>query len=544
LLAGCGGAATEDSSNASGAEPWFEAVLDCGIDILHTSGHQEVFYHPEIICGGCGLFDADGDGDLDAYVLQGGSLVDASDRPANRLYRNRGDGTFEDVTEGSGADDRGYGSGCTTGDYDNDGLVDLFVTNVDRNTLLHNLGDCRFEDVTVAAGVVYEGWSSSAAFVDYDRDGFLDLYVCNYTGWTKAREITCYNSMGAHDYCSPSNYQAPTTDSLYRNRGDGTFENVSVSAGITATFGTGLGVGCADFDDDGWTDIFVANDDMENFLWHNNGDGTFTNKAQMQGCARDRVGALKAGMGVVIEDADEDGDIDVLICNLFEEADSFFRNDGSFFTDRTIKVGLGRTSKAFTRFGMAMHDFDQDSLLDLFQANGRVNRLSTMHSDDPYAEPNLVYRGLEPGKFEETAPRGGTREKLIASSRAAAFGDVNGDGAVDVLIMNRDEKAHLLLNVVKDRGHWIMLRVLETSGRDAIGAILRVSLGERRLRRSVKSAYSIMAANDLRVHLGLGAATQVDEIEVQWVDGARERFGARAADTLHTLRRGEGTAVD
>jgi len=545
--AGCGGGddATSAPGDATEAGPaWFSVAEDCGIDFHHRSGHAEEYYHPEIINGGAGLFDADGDGDLDAYVLQGGSLVGDGEAPTNRLYRNAGDGTFEDVTEGSGAGDAGYGSGLTVGDFDNDGRPDLYITNVGRDVLLHNLGDCRFEEVTAAAGVEREAWTTSAAFFDYDGDGWLDLYVCNYTGWTAASEIHCFNALGARDYCSPTSYSRPTYDILYRNVGNGRFEDVSEAAGIKAVRGTGLGVGCADFDDDGLVDLFVANDAMPNFLWRNNGDGTFTDIALRMGCAVDRNGTLKAGMGVVVEDADEDGDIDIIVCNLFEESDTFFRNEGGYFTDRTNKVGLARTARRYTRFGMALMDFDHDGVLDLFQANGRVNMQARVWGDDPFAEPNLLYRGTGKGRYEEVKPRGGTDELLIASSRAAAFGDVNGDGAVDILIMNRDMPAHLLINEVGDRGNWILLRCLETSGRDALGAELLVTIGESTRRRTVRAAYSIMATNDPRVHLGLGKVTGVDEIEVRWADGVRETFGPRPAGAVHTLRRGEGEALD
>ncbi|MEW6073480.1 MAG: CRTAC1 family protein [Planctomycetota bacterium] len=541
LLAACG---REEARPAEGAPPggpaWFEVARGCGIDFVHRSGHRQEYYHPEIINGGCALLDADGDGDLDAYLVQGGSLAGEGNPPPNSLYRNRGDGTFEDVTAGSGAGDRGYGAGVATGDFDDDGRIDLFVTNVGRDVLLRNLGDCRFEDVTARAGLEADGWTTSSAFVDYDRDGDLDLYVCHYTGWTPALETPCFNSRAERDYCSPTSYDLPTTDHLYRNRGDGTFEDVSEGAGIGAERGTGLGVACADFDGDGGVDIFVANDAMPNFLWHNEGDGTFVNIALRAGCAVDRDGTLKAGMGVAVEDADEDGDPDILVCNLFEESDSFYRNEGGFFTDRTTNAGLARTARRFTRFGMAWHDFDHDGHFDLFQAGGRVNRVSTSYGDDPYAEPNLLYRGTGDGRFEEVLPRGGTAELLIASSRAAAFGDVNGDGAVDVLVLNRDHEAHLLLNRVGRRESALLLSVLERSGRDAIGAELRIRVGARTILRTVRTAYSIMAANDPRVHVGLGAARGVDEIEVRWADGESERFGPRAGGAVHVLRRGEG----
>jgi hypothetical protein len=283
---------------------------------------------PEIMCGGAALFDMDSDGDLDLYLIQAGYSLDqpASDMrsvPTNRLFRNRGDGHFEDVTDGSGADVRGYGMGVTSGDYDNDGDVDLYVTNLGRNILLQNDGSGRFNDVTGGAGVGDQNWGTSAAFVDVDHDGDLDLYVCNYLDWTPEREMWC-SMPGGQDYCSPKNYQAAMPDVLYRNNGDGTFTDVSKTAGMHTAFGNGLGVVCGDYDNDGRVDIFVANDGMPNQLWINRGDGTFQDMALERGCAVDMQGIRKAGMGVAAADFDDDADLDVLVCNMNAETDSLF----------------------------------------------------------------------------------------------------------------------------------------------------------------------------------------------------------------------------
>ena len=543
--AGCDGdrPPQRDVSITTSNPPWFaeEARLR-GLQFTHQSGHEQTYYIPESVVGGAALLDYDNDGDLDAYLVQSGSLtIPASKRPGNQLFRNRGDGTFENVTSGSGADDRGYGMGVTAGDYNNDGLADLYVTNVGPNVLLKNNGDGTFTDVSKSAGVDHAGWGASAAFFDPDADGDLDLFVTNYLNWAIETERQCTSRAGRPDYCGPNTYEAPAIDVLYRNNGDGTFADISRPAGLHRAFGNGLGVVTADFNDDGRIDVFVANDQMPNQLWINLGNGAFQDEAASRGCAVDDDGNPKAGMGVTAADIDNDGDRDLLVVNLVRESDSFFRNQGPYFVDDTIRIGLGVASRPFTRFGMGLHDFDHDGRLDLFEANGRVERGAVLHDDDPYAEPSLLFRGGEDGRFVEVLPRGGTVEPHIFTSRAAAFGDVNNDGALDILMVNRDAPATLLINVVPHRGHWIMCRVLDEHGRDALNATVTMTIGDARIARDVMAAYSYCAASDPRVHVGLGRHTVAADVQVRWIDGAIEAFGDLACDRLHVLRRGQST---
>jgi hypothetical protein len=428
--------------------------------------------------------------------------------------------------------------GVAAGDYDNDGDVDLYVTHLGPNLLLQNDGRGRFRDVTDRAGVGDRSWSTSAAFFDYDGDGDLDLYVANYIRWSESTELSCYSLSGAPDYCSPANYDAPAPDTLYRNDGVGTFTDVSNSAGLRAAFGTGLGVVSGDLDGNGRADLFVANDGMANQLWLNQGAGRFLDRALLLGCALDEDGKAKAGMGVDAVDIDFDDDLDLLVVNLDGESDSFYRNQGRYFTDDTAGVGLRAASRPFTRFGAALVDFDNDGWLDLYQANGRVGLQTVLHSEDPYAEPNLLFRGTPSGRFEVVEPRGGTEGLLVATSRAAAFGDIDNDGGVDVLVVNRDGPAHLLRNRVIGRGHWIGFRVVDEHGRDALGADVRLSVGGRRVRRTVRAAFSYLASNDPRVHVGLGRETRVTGVTVRWPDGKSEDFGDFEADRWLTLRRG------
>jgi hypothetical protein len=512
-----------------------------GITFTHRSGHDTRYLLPEIMGGGAALFDMDGDGDLDAYLVQSGSVTDpASKGDGNRLYRNNGNGIFEDVTAGSGTQAPGYGMGVAAGDYDNDGDVDLYVTNLGPNVLLRNDGGGRFLDVTARAGVAGDGWSTSAAFVDYDADGDLDLFVARYIDWSAGTEKQCFSLTGVPDYCSPRNYDAPTSSLLFRNNGNGTFTNASAGAGIQGAAGNGLGVVTADFDEDGRVDIFVANDGTPNHLWMNLGNGRFAERALVSGVALDQDGRAKAGMGVHTADVDADGDQELLVVNLDGESDSFYRNERQFFVDDTAAAGLRTISRSFTRFGMALLDLDNDGLLDLYEANGRVGMQSERFSDDPYAEPNLLMRGMPNGTFEAVQPPGGTARPLVATSRAAAFGDVDDDGGIDILVVNRDAEADLLRNVVARRGHWLTLRVVEEHGRDALGAELTLTAGSRKIRVDARAAYSYLASNDPRVHVGLGAATRVEQVLVRWPGGRKEVFGPFPVDRVITIHQGQG----
>ena len=523
---------------------WFRSEgPERGLRFAHVSGHVPGRYlFPEIHAGGAALFDADADGDLDVYLVQSGGLeVDPAARPGNRLFLNRGDGTFTDATADSGAQDRGYGMGVTAGDYDGDGLVDLYVTNVGPNVLLRNLGQGRFEDMTRTAGVAGDGWSSSAAFVDYDLDGDLDLFVVHYLNWTVAGEADCFDAAGRPDYCGPAKYDSPAADVLYRNDGEGRFTEVTVAAGLDLSSGTGLGVVSGDFDANGWPDLFVANDNMLDQLWLNQGDGTFRDDAVFWGSAADSSGKPKAGMGVSAADVDDDGDLDLVVCNLAGETDSLFLNQGSYFVDRTGASGLAAISRSLTRFGMGWQDFDNDGILDLFQANGAIARQGRIYRpDDPYAEPNLLIRGRSGLRYREVLPRGGTAELIIETSRGAAFGDVDGDGGVDVLVVNRDGSPDLLMNRAPGRGRWLMVSVGSEEGSPALGAMVVATVGGRRLRRAIAAAYSYQTASDPTAHFGLGAAERVEQLEVIWPDGTCEAFGAQPAGRVLRVRRGEG----
>ena len=537
MLCGC-----EESNQepAATAAPWFEErAATSGLNFEYRSGHDQRYLFPEIIGGGVALFDMDNDGDLDAYLVQGGSLTGNDPADSNRLFANQGKGTFLDVSEGNATADRGYGMGVATGDYDNDGDVDLYVTNLGPNVLLRNEGSGRFTEVSREAGVADDGWGTSATFLDYDADGYLDIFVTNYLHWKLELEQDCYNPSGLLDYCLPTNYNAPAMDRLFHNRGDGTFEDVSEAAGMSTAFGNGLGVVACDFDLDGDLDIFVANDTMMNQLWINNGAGSFVNEALLRGCALDENGLAKAGMGVAVADVDYDGDFDLLVVNMEGQTDSFFHNNRGVFSDRSGVVGLAGTSRRFTRFGIGWVDFDNDGHLDLYQANGRVVQSAQSTGEDRYAEPNLLLRGDSDGHFVEVEPRGGTRQPVIGTSRAVAFGDVNGDGSIDALVVNRDGPAHLLINVAPQRGNSALLTVFDSNGRYALGARTEIRVGDHLYHREVHSGAGYCSASDPRIHIGLGDSTEVDSVTIHWLDGTSEHYSDIDGNDI-TLKQGEG----
>jgi hypothetical protein len=540
LLVACGAGSDpghdQPTSRTGGA--WFanEAAVR-GLDFQHTTGHRTRYLFPEIVCGGGALFDMDEDGDLDAYLVQSDGATRArAERAPSRLYRNDGAARFADATAGSGTDLCGFGMGAATGDADGDGDLELYVTALDGNVLCRNEGGGRFQDVTASSGTAVDLWSSSAGFLDHDLDGDLDLFVVNYIHWSEAFERTCYAPPHGETYCGPKAYDRPAPDTLLRNDGNLVFTDVSRDAGLAGVLGNGLGIACLDSNLDGWSDVFVANDASPNHLFVNQQDGTFADRAPLSGCAVDQDGMVKAGMGIGVADVDEDGDEDLLVVNMQNEPDSFFQNERAYFVDRTAASGVKPVTRPMTRFGVGFHDFDHDSYLDLYVANGNILHSYKSFGPDPFAEPNMLFRGLGGARFEELEPCGGTIPTGAHASRGAAFGDVDGDGDVDVLVVNKDGPAYLLVNQAEKRGHWLGLRVMER-GRDAIGATVEVRAGARRWTRIVRSAYSYCAANDLRVHFGLGEARAADEVRVRWPGGTEESFGALAGDRYWTLER-------
>jgi hypothetical protein len=532
-----------------------EIAAEVGLNFRHFNGATGQRYMPEIMGAGVALFDYDNDGDLDVYLIQGSTLEENKKphlppgwKPGNRLFRNElsetGKLRFTDVTERAGVGLAGYGMGVAVGDYDNDGFQDLYVTNFGHNVLYHNNGDGTFTDVTAEAGVDDIRWSTSAAWLDYDRDGYLDLFVANYVDFTVKGNKRCYAPTGELDYCTPKIYRAMPSR-LFRNLGNGKFVDVTESAGIGASYGPALGVVCADFNGDGWTDIYVANDTAANRLWLNQGDGTFKEAALDAGAAYSADGLPKAGMGVTAEDVDNRGIEDILVTNLTGEGATFFRNDGkATFDDNTPQYGLARPTFGFTGFGTKWFDYDNDGWLDLFIANGAVTLRESLGAiPHPYHQRNQLFHNEGEGKgFRETTNIAGPIFDIPQVSRGAAFGDVDNDGAIDVVVTNNNGPVWLLHNQTGSRRHWLEVRLEGVkSNRFGIGARVAVLQdGQKPLWRWVHTDSSYLSANDVRVHFGLGERPEIQGVLVHWPNGSEEYWENIQPDTIIRLRQGSG----
>ncbi|MFQ5349012.1 MAG: CRTAC1 family protein [Thermoanaerobaculia bacterium] len=505
---------------------------------------------------GAGLLDYDRDGDLDVYLVQGARLGRQADPELrDRLFRNdsqsAADGSwrlrFVDVTERSGLVALAHGMGVAAGDYDNDGWPDLYVTNFGSNRLFRNRGDGTFEDVTAMAGVDDRRWSVSATFVDYDRDGWLDLFVGNYVDFTLANHKVCPSPTGVRDYCGPVAFE-PETDRLFHNEADGTFHDRSGQSGIGTARGANLGAIAADFDGDGWVDIYAANDQMPNQLWINRGDGTFNDEAPLAGCGVNRHGSAEASMGTTAEDYDNDGDIDLLLTHLTGETNTLYVNSGrGVFTDRTLGSGLGRPSLPHTGFGTAFLDYDNDGLLDLLAVNGAVKIVEVLlQAGDPfpYHQPNQLFRNLGGGRFEEVTDQAGDSLALSEVSRGAAFGDLDNDGDVDALISNENGPARLLINQLGHHSGWLGLRLETRHGaREAYGAGVTARLDDAVLHRRVRADGSYGSTSDPRVLIGLGDRRGPADVRVVWADRKVEVWADLPATRYTTLRQGRSRPI-
>jgi hypothetical protein len=565
VLASLGAFAARAAGRAAASvDPIFEDVApEAGIRFRHFNGMTGDFTIAEITGAGAGLVDIDNDGDLDAYLVQGALLGQdmskaifpwqGEDRPMGRLLRNDlavgADGSrrlhFTDVTRTSGIVADGYGMGVAAGDYDNDGWVDLYLTNLGSNRLYRNRGDGTFVDVTAEAGVDDPRWSTCATFFDYDRDGFLDLYVANYVDFESDPRRACYAGSSARDFCGPKAY-APVPDRLFHNRGDGTFEDVTAAAGISKAYGAGFGVVATDLDGDGWVDVYVGNDGDPNLLWINQHDGTFRNDALWAGAALDANGAAQASMGVDAGDFDGDGDDDLFMTHITRETNTLYVNDGKgLFEDETIVSGLGPVSRTKTGFGSAWFDYDNDGWLDLMVVNGAVLAIPELvRRGDAYplGLPNDLLHNTGRGTFEVADGRAGPSFALAEVSRGAAFGDVDDDGDTDVLVTNNNGPARLLLNRVGNLNPWLGLRLLpEGVNRDALGARVEVLRdGARPLWRRVHGDGSFCSSGDPRVLVGLGDRPAVTGVRVIWPSGLSERFPPPPVGRYTTLREGTG----
>ena len=551
-------------SARQGNPPFEDVAQSAGLSFFHSSGAAGEYLLPEITGSGGALFDYDNDGDLDVYLVQGTPATPAAGKalvpvppgwkPGNRLFRNNlartGKLSFTDVTDQAGVGFRGVGMGVAAGDYDNDGFVDLYVTNYGPNVLYHNNGNGTFTDVTSAAGVASSGWSTSAAFVDYDRDGRLDLAVVHYVEFDSR---SCYMPSGRREYCGPQSFGRTVTQ-LYHNLGNGRFEDVTASVGLNTKRGPGLGILTGDFGSDGWPSFMVANDGAANHLWlsqprtpgGNPADRVFREVGLMRGLAYASDGRARAGMGLAAGDLYGDGGESVVVTNLPNEGFTMFqRQPGGDFLDSTVQAGMLQPSLPHTGFGVGLLDIGNRGLLDLFSANGAVLTVPTASPDDPYPyhERNLLLRNLGKGKgFEDITAFSGPALAYSDVSRAAVFGDVNNDGSIDILVTNNNGPARLLLNTSPGRGHWISVRLEGArSNRSGYGSVVELIRKDGpTLRRWARSDGSYLAANDPRVHFGLGKTADVERIQVRWPSGVCESWSQPGSDRVVTLREGAG----
>ena len=545
---------------------FLDVTAKVGIDFVHTNGASGEKFAVETMCAGCGLFDYDGDGDLDVYLTNGAPLpgFQMAQTPVNRLYRNDGEAagwTFSDVTNSSGVGDPGYGMGCAVGDYDNDGNLDLYVTNFGANVLYRNNGDGTFANRTREAGVGNDRWSTSAAFFDADNNGNLDLYVVNYVDFRLEDNRLCNAPDGSKAYCHPDVYPG-VADVLYRNNGDGTFIDIAREAGVYQPEGKGLGVICTDYDRDGDLDIYVANDTMENYLYANSGEGTFEEVGLLSGTAFNEMGQSEASMGVDFADVDGDGFSDILIGHLDMETNTLYKNGGNgTFTDVTVTVGMGAPSLLRVTFGLVFLDADNDGDVDAFAANGHVqDNIELMSDVVTYKQLNQLFENVGGGRFEDASARFGPGLDILKASRGLAAGDFDNDGDVDLLVANIAERPELLRNNGGNRNNWLSVKLIGGarkvsnlnakreprnskrffSNRDGIGARVTVVSGDLRQVKELHSAYSYLSAGDFGIHFGLGNRSSVDLVEIQWPAGGVDRIEAVAVNQLLVVVEGKG----
>jgi len=511
--------------------PRFVDVSDsAGVLFKHDAGRTSQKYLIETMGAGVALLDYDGDGLLDIFFVNGAALADpmlADYQPEksapiywNRLYRNLGDWRFEDVTEAAGVAGQGYGMGAAVGDYDHDGDPDLYVTNFGRNTLWQNEGDGSFTDATRRAGVAAGGWSASAAFLDYDRDGLLDLFVARYLDWDFAKSIPCGNGLPERrSYCHPRRFE-PVEHRLYRNNDDGKFEDVSSDAGISAHAGKGLGVALGDYDADGWVDIFVANDSLPQQLFRNVGGKRFDEVGVDAGVAYDADGRDFAGMGAAFEDYDNDGRPDIFVNALARQSYWLFRNRGGEFESTTKSSGLGTLTDLHSGWGTGLVDFDNDCWRDLFVAQGHV--MDDIEWSDPslsHHEPLLLLKNVF-GRFFDVSRTAGPAFREPIAGRGAAFGDLDNDGRIDMVVNANGQQAVVLRNVTEPKNHWLSVRLDGEGDREVRGARVRIETVSGRIQEAfVGSAGSYLSANDTRIHFGLGNETSVTKLQIVWPGG-------------------------
>ncbi len=531
------------------ARPQFsEQAAAAGVAFYYTAGGPQKKHIVETAGGGAAFFDGDNDGDLDLYAVNGATVGTYRQKsgPGNALFRNQGDGTFADISAAAGVDDRGWGMGCTVGDIDGDGYRDLYVTNYGPNLLYRNRGDLTFADIAPSAGVAGDQFSASAAFFDSDNDGDLDLYVTTYLTYdTDARPKKTCTYGGARIYCGPQGLPGGG-DVLYRNDGAGAFTDITQASGVSwANHYYGLGVLPADLDNDGDTDLFVANDATPNVIFRNDG-GTFSEIGLMAGVAYNANGEEEAGMGVSGGDYDRDGDLDLYVTHFFRESNTLYRNNGQgHFKDITARTGLEENTLATLGWGTQFFDYDNDADLDLFVANGHVYpQVDLERMGTSYPQRNQLFRNDGADKMVDVSAAAGPGLAIAKVSRGACFGDYDDDGDTDVFVVNLDDTADLLRNDAAQMNHWLTVQLFGAGANgDAAGAKIRVAAGDLVQWAVVNGASSYLSYNDTRARFGLRQRAQVDLVEITWADGSRQQLRSVPADRLLVVRQNGGHAL-
>ena len=517
-----------------------------GIRWVHTAGKSAARYLPETTGPGCAFLDYDNDGWMDIYLVNSGKcdFYDLSPPLRNALYRNNRDGTFSDVTEKARVAGGGYGQGVAVGDYDGDGFPDLYVTQYGRSILYHNNGDGTFTDVTEKAGVAAPGWSSSAVWFDYDNDGRLDLFVCQFVEFSKSRNKSCGpGEEGKHGYCIPRLYQ-PMPSWLFHNNGDGTFTDVSKASGIANYPGKAWGVVAADVNNDGRLDLFVGNDTVPNFLFMNRGNGRFEETATYAGVAYSGDGRARSGMGVDSADFNQDGWMDLFVANIDREMFAIYQNNhDETFDDQAGPTGIGAATRLMSGWGLKFFDYDNDGNLDLFLANGNPDDLiENLHSQVKYQEPLMLFHNT--GKsFQNVSAQSGPVFAKPLSARGMAIGDFNNDGGVDVLVSVNDAAPVLLRNNAGNQNHWLGVKLVgKKSNPDAVGARITYQAGDLKRSRTKVGGGSFLSSHDPRIVLGIGKRPKIDWLEIKWPQpsGAIERFTELPIDRYITIVEGKG----
>jgi enediyne biosynthesis protein E4 len=538
---------SQPSATADSDIQFEEIAAKSGLHFITENSPTANKNQPETMAGGIALFDYDRDGYLDIYLVNGAalpSLEKSSPKFWNRLFHNNHDGSFTDVTEKAGIAGRGFGMGAAVGDYDNDGWPDLFVANVTGNQLFHNNGDGTFTDVTTRAGVgepLFDGkkmWSVGAGWFDYNNDGLLDLFVVNYCKWEVNKDPYCALNADTRGYCHPKFYP-PLHNVLYRNNGDGTFTDVSEESGIAAKLGKGMSVSFADYDADGFPDIFVANDTTPNFLFHNLGGKKFEEVGIDIGVAYGAHGTALSGMGSDFRDVNNDGRPDLWHTAIEHETFPLYLNhDGKSFSDDTAASGLALATGNMSGWGNGIFDFNNDGWKDLFVARSNVvDNIRTVYPNRRYAEPNSVFRNLGNGKFKDVSTAAGADFQLEAAYRGVAFGDIDNDGRIDMVVSVLGGPVKLFHNISGNRNHWILLNLVGTkSNRMAIGAHIRITTEDGNSQwNHVTTAVGYASSSDSRVHFGLGTNRRIRQIQIRWPSGIKQELWNVEGDRVLTI---------